>query len=98
MKCINASKLDRKSGVRWGEPRAPVRFPPTPAMTQTPTGLHSFLRATQHYVLGYFQTSLRDYVISRCNESYRWASPIVSAQVSGFPARGSISTRVCGFH
>jgi len=24
MKCANARKLDRKSGVRWGEPGAPV--------------------------------------------------------------------------
>jgi hypothetical protein len=24
MKLANASKLDRKSGVRWGEPGAPV--------------------------------------------------------------------------
>jgi hypothetical protein len=29
MKVANASKLDRKSGVRWGERGAPVGFPLT---------------------------------------------------------------------
>jgi hypothetical protein len=29
MKCANARKLDRKSGVRFGERGAPVRFPST---------------------------------------------------------------------
>jgi len=29
MKCANARKLDRKSGVRYGERGAPRRFPPT---------------------------------------------------------------------
>jgi hypothetical protein len=28
MKFVRASKLHRKSGVRLGEPGAPVRFPP----------------------------------------------------------------------
>jgi hypothetical protein len=27
MKFANASKLDRRSGVRWGERGAPVQFP-----------------------------------------------------------------------
>jgi hypothetical protein len=41
MKCANASKLHRKSGVRSGEPGAPVLFLLASAMTHTPGGTRS---------------------------------------------------------
>jgi hypothetical protein len=40
MKCANANKLNRKSGVRSGEPGAPVLFLLGPPTTQTPSGLN----------------------------------------------------------
>ncbi len=38
MNFANASKLDRKSGVRWRERGAPVLLLSRPAVTQTPQG------------------------------------------------------------
>jgi hypothetical protein len=44
MKFADASKIDRKSGVRWGEHVAPVRFPP--AFAAIATSLPSLKAAT----------------------------------------------------
>jgi hypothetical protein len=43
MKVVATSKLNSKSGVRWGERGAPVRLPLDGVTTQTPTGLHCVL-------------------------------------------------------
>jgi hypothetical protein len=44
MKVTNASKLDRKSGVRCCERGVPVRFPPT----LPPPGIAEFVRVDDH--------------------------------------------------